>query len=164
MIMQKLLLQFLLIGIFTTSALPGFAGNRLQIDVQYVSDGDTLKAIIKPSGKAEWVRLAQIDAPEKNQPFGLESKAMLKNLLDCPSPLQLENIGRDKYDRIIGEIYCGGQSINAEMVQIGGAWVYTQYATDQTLADNENQARSEKLGLWAGTKPTAPWLWRKHNN
>lgn len=159
--MKKHLLQLLLIGILTSSTLPVFAADRLEIDVKYVSDGDTLKAIIKPSGEAEWVRLAQIDAPEKNQPFGLESKALLINLLDCPAPLQLENLGRDKYDRIIGEIYCGGQSINSEMVQIGGAWVYTRFATDPTMAGKENAAKEQQKGLWALSAPIAPWIWRR---
>ena len=159
--MKRKMHQLLLIAILTNCALPCYAGERIDLEVQYVSDGDTIKSFTESSAKAEWVRLAQIDAPEKNQPFGLESKAMLKNLLDCPAPLQLEAIGRDRYKRIIGEIYCGGQSINKQMVQHGGAWFYTKYATDPNLAAIENEARVAKIGLWAAPNAIAPWAWRK---
>jgi len=154
------ILQFLIFAILTTSTLPCFADIRFGLKVQYVSDGDTLKAILS-NGESEWVRLAQIDAPEKNQPFGLESKALLKNLLDCPSPLQLKSIGRDKYKRIIGEIFCADESINRKMVLIGGAWVYREYATHPAIVVEEKQAKAEKLGLWAAPNPIPPWIWRK---
>ncbi|RYY19600.1 MAG: thermonuclease family protein, partial [Cytophagaceae bacterium] len=47
-----------------------------------VSDGDTLKARCGQPGAYEQVtiRLAEIDAPEKSQPFGQRSKDHLSDL------------------------------------------------------------------------------------
>jgi endonuclease YncB( thermonuclease family) len=44
-----------------------------------VSDGDTLTVLI--SGRQTKVRLAEIDAPEKRQPFGERSKQSLSDLV-----------------------------------------------------------------------------------
>ncbi len=44
----------------------------------------------------------------------------------------------------------------------GLAWHYKKYSDDKRLADDENNARLKKLGLWGGShKPIAPWDWRK---
>lgn len=44
-----------------------------------ISDGDTLKARCGPEGARQTitVRLAEIDAPEKHQPFGMRSREHL---------------------------------------------------------------------------------------
>lgn len=49
------------------------------------------------------------------------------------------------------------------MVQSGAAWVYEHYNTDNALADLQQEARSQKRGLWADPNPVPPWEWRhKH--
>jgi endonuclease YncB( thermonuclease family) len=56
----------------------------------------------------------------------------------------------------------GGRSLNQELVGVGLAWWYRQYAPgDRTLASLEAQARSEKRGLWSEKEPVPPWEWRK---
>lgn len=46
------------------------------------------------------------------------------------------------------------------MVSRGYAWNYDQYcgARYQSI---ENQARSARRGLWAGSNPIEPWNWRR---
>ena len=52
--------------------------------------------------------------------------------------------------------------LNRELVKHGFAWHYKQYSDSQQLADDEDNARLKKLGLWGGShKPIAPWDWRK---
>lgn len=53
---------------------------EIQVWVVAVSDGDTVRVI--PEGETEpiVVRLAGIDAPEKDQPYGAESTALLESL------------------------------------------------------------------------------------
>ena len=39
---------------------------------------------------------------------------------------------------------------------------FKQCSDDKRLADDEDNARLKKLGLWGGShKPIAPWDWRK---
>src|ERR1035438_2695269 len=45
-----------------------------------VLDGDTV-SVLTPEKEEVRVRLAEIDAPEKNQPFGMNSKKMLSDLI-----------------------------------------------------------------------------------
>ena len=53
--------------------------------------------------------------------------------------------------------------LNRELVRRGLAWHYKEYSDDKRLADDENSARSKKLGLWGGDErssisihPTSP--------
>jgi endonuclease YncB( thermonuclease family) len=74
----------------------------------------------------------------------------------------VEEAGRDRYGRVIGTVYVSGGSVNAQMVELGMAWVYRRYAKDSVLFELERQARADKRGLWADTDPVAPWEYR-HN-
>jgi endonuclease YncB( thermonuclease family) len=35
--------------------------------------------------------------------------------------------------------------------------------TDQTFYEDQNYARSRKLGLWESNDPIQPWEWRKRD-
>ncbi|EGP2790476.1 TPA: thermonuclease family protein, partial [Escherichia coli] len=65
------------------------------------------------------------------------------------------------YGRIIGRVFTtGGSEANRFMVQSGAAWVYEHYNTDNDLATLQQEARSQKRGLWADPNPVPPWEWR----
>lgn len=67
----------------------------------------------------------------------------------------------DRYYRIIGRVFTtGGSEANRFMVQSGAAWVYEHYNTDNDLATLQQEARSQKRGLWADPNPVPPWEWR----
>jgi endonuclease YncB( thermonuclease family) len=74
----------------------------------------------------------------------------------------VEEAGRDRYGRVIGTVYVSGGSVNAQMVELGMAWVYRRYAKDSALFELERQAQADKRGLWADPDPVAPWECR-HN-
>ena len=81
--------------------------------------------------------------------------------------VRLVTHGEDRYERTIADIYLATDDaedlfLNRELVKAGLAWHYKQYSDDQQLADDEDNARMKKLGLWGGShKPIAPWDWRK---
>ena len=124
-----------------------------------VADGDTFYVLI--DGKSTRVRLAEVDAPEKSQPFGRKSEQSLRELVGKRN-VQLSWQGLDKYGRPVVRVAVAGVDVNAEQVRRGMAWVYRQYSNDGALIRLENDARTAKRGLWADSKPVAPWAWR-HN-
>lgn len=123
-----------------------------------VMDGDTL-AVLDAGNQEHRVRLAEIDAPEKRQPYGQRSKQSLSGLCFGRDAV-IEDRGRDRYGRIIGRVNCGGVDTSAEQVRRGMAWVYDRYVTDRTLYAIQEEARAARLGLWSDPAPVPPWEYR----
>lgn len=131
---MKLLLPTIAL-VFSFSAWADFTGNVIG-----VADGDTL-TILDTHMVQRKIRLAEIDSPEKRQPFGNKSKQALSALVYGKAVLVVEQ-GHDKYKRTIGRVYYGNVDVNAEQVRHGMAWVYRKYApTDSPLYAIENEAR-----------------------
>ncbi len=121
-----------------------------------VHDGDTLKL---DDGRT--IRLSGIDAPEIAQPFGIESRDLLLKLTR-KKMIRVEFHGRDRYGRMIGELFVGKRSINRSMVSRGAAWWFRRYAQkDTSLRSLESSAREHRNGLWKSPDAVAPWKWRK---
>lgn len=111
------------------------------IYVSQVLDGDTFEA----NGKR--YRIAEIDAPEKSQTFGNESKLYLQSLIKN-KPIKIIPVTTDKYGRQIVKVFVGENYIAEEMVKNGFAWHYERYSKNQRLAELEISARQNKKGLW----------------
>lgn len=131
-----------------------------------ISDGDTIQANF--GGKKTTIRLACIDAPEKKQLGGEESTDKLKQLLPIGQNIKLRLVNRDRYKRLIGEIYLNNQSVNLQMVTEGQAVVYRQYLsgcfdTKDSFLDAESKAKNQRLGFWSQSNPIMPWEFRKMN-
>jgi endonuclease YncB( thermonuclease family) len=123
-----------------------------------VMDGDTVLAL--KGGQKIKVRLANIDAPEKDQAYGMASRqAMVDRTLKKWVHVKTQAI--DKYGRTVAELSIDGHSINEEQVQNGMAWEYSHYHSNKTYIALEAEARSAHRGLWADANPTPPWEWRK---
>jgi endonuclease YncB( thermonuclease family) len=127
-----------------------------------IADGDTL-TVLTDSKRQHKIRLAEIDAPEKHQPFGTKSKQSLSHLC-FGKEAEIAPRVKDRYQRIVARVKCDGVDANAEQVNRGMAWVYRRYAKDHDLYVLEHGAKVEKRGLWADSSPTPPWQWRKNSN
>lgn len=123
-----------------------------------VSDGDTFYMVI--DGQPTRMRLAQIDAPEKAQPFGRRAEQSLRELIGKREVIATWT-QVDRYGRPIVEVGADGVNVNAEQVRRGFAWVYRRYATDRRLFDLQAEARSSGRGLWADPNAVEPWVWRQ---
>jgi endonuclease YncB( thermonuclease family) len=124
-----------------------------------IADGDTLTLLV---GREQVrIRLAQIDAPESNQPYGKKSKAAL-SALAFQKQARVEVVDIDRYGRTVGEVFVDGIDVNHEMVREGHAWAYTQYSHSTEIIELEDHARTEKKGLWAlpESQREPPWIWR----
>jgi endonuclease YncB( thermonuclease family) len=130
---------------------PGFAAaDPLSGRVVAVIDGDTL-AIEDGGKRVHRVRLAEIDAPEKGQPFYVESARSLARV--CHRKEATPDDGKEQ---------CGGVDAGVEQVRRGMAWSRArQTSPGSLLYEAEAHARLRQLGLWAGEKPVPPWEWRK---
>jgi len=105
------------------------------------------------------VRLAEIDAPEKGQPWGNRSKQHLTTVC-FNKPAEVRLASRDRYGRGVARVSCAGVDANTEQVRSGMAWVFTRYVEDWTLFGVQRDARVAKVGLWTDEQPVPPWEWR----
>lgn len=131
---------------------------QLDGQVVAVADGDTLT--ILQDGERVRVRLAEIDAPESDQPFGPESTASLRALC-AGKAATLASSGKDQYQRVVARVSCGGVDTSDEQVRRGLAWVYDSYVVDRSLYTVQDAARKAQRGLWADPAPVPPWQWRR---
>jgi endonuclease YncB( thermonuclease family) len=124
-----------------------------------ISDGDTLTLLV--DREQVRIRLAQIDAPESNQPYGKNAKAAL-SAFAFGRRARVEVVDIDRYGRTVGEVFVDGIDVNREMVREGHAWAYTKYSQSTEIIELEDSARNAKKGLWAlpENQREPPWLWR----
>ena len=124
-------------------------------------DGDTIEVLREQNPVR--VRLLNIDAPEKKQPFGRWSTNQLKTLV-AGNPVKVTYQNTDRYGRVLGMVETKFINVNRTMVIYGAAWVYDKYNTDKSLPDLQKEAQEQKRGLWADSDPLPPWEWRIKNN
>ncbi|WP_042958380.1 thermonuclease family protein [Erwinia tasmaniensis] len=131
---------------------------KIQGKVVRVLDGDTIEVLNKKIPVR--VRLINIDAPEKKQPYGRWSTSQLKELI-AGQRVTVAYTQKDRYGRVLGRVVTtNGVEANSYMVQSGAAWVYDQYNADPSLPALQREAIEQKRGLWAGNQPVPPWEWR----
>lgn len=124
-----------------------------------ILDGDRLT--IQDSQKRKYrIRLGEIDAPQRNQAFGPQSRASLSKLC-LGKPAQVEWQAKDHNDRYRGQVTCNGVDASAEQVRAGMAWVSpASTKPGSPLYELEAYARIRGLGLWADSDPVPPWEWK----
>ena len=130
--------------------------------VTRIIDGDSL--IVQHDDSSNKLRLRYIDAPEKSQDYGNESKKFLESLV-LHKYILVSTEYNDRYGRQLADIYIHNDKesiyINAKMIKSGNAWVYRTYRSNTYLMNLENHARINKKGLWISRNPIEPYLFRK---
>lgn len=141
-----------------------------------ITDGDTLT--VACDGIPEKIRLVDVDAPEKSQPFGRAAKKYLSDLAYMHE-VTIVRRGRDRYGRTLATVTLADgrsprqlmpgsehqisahQSVNAALLEAGYAWVYRGKAKDPEFHTLEASARAAHRGLWSDADAMAPWDFRK---
>lgn len=127
----------------------------------HIIDGDTLDL------NGTRIRLYGIDAPEKAQTCmrgsrewacGTEATAALVKMIGNQQ-LVCETRDTDRYGRSVSTCEAGGVSVNTWMVRNGWAVAYRQYG-GAIYDANEDAAKADRLGVWAG-QFDMPWDWRR---
>ena len=133
--------------------------------VDSISDGDSFIARL-PDGRRIGVRIAGIDAPEKDQPWADAARSYLTQALGRES-LQIEPLKTDPFGRQVAVVRTGDEDVGLMLVRAGLAWHFVRYAADQSAEDRaayalaEREARTARRGLWADPAPVAPWVHRQ---
>jgi len=82
-------------------------GKRFRATVKEVIDGDTFKT-------ANRIRLENVDAPEMSQSGGSDAKQKLESLISGKEVVYEEQ-ARDKYGRIVAQVWVNGKNVNDAM-------------------------------------------------
>lgn len=134
-----------------------------------VSDGDTITLDI--DDQKVRCRLYGIDAPEKKQPYGEDSRRYLMQMV-LGKDVGYEIKGTDMYHRSICVLSIvtpqGEKVVNEQMLEMGMAWAYVQYlkkdrADLKNYLELQTSAMKKKIGLWQDSNPQAPWEYRRAN-
>jgi endonuclease YncB( thermonuclease family) len=129
--------------------------------VTKVFDGDTCE-VRRADGQREVLRFQGVDAPERDQPFGEEAAAFVRDSI-LEEDVKVLAFGRDStsQQRLLAEIVLpSGARLNEELVRRGLAWWFYHYSRDRSLAELELKAKMESRGLFAERNPIYPRNWR----
>ena len=151
------MLKILLISFSSAILLLG-NHNACALEITRFYDGDTVK--IKDGAYEYKLRLIDIDAPERNQEYGIKSRRALMDFCEN-TQVQVYLYGTDKYKRKLGKLHCNNLDANQWMVENGHAWFYKRFSMNYMLDIAHQNAKQEKLGLWQSEYALPPWQWRK---
>jgi micrococcal nuclease len=137
----------------------GYSQTLLTGKVIGIKDGDTV-VVIDKLNNTTILRLAEVDCPEKKQPFGTKAKQFTSDAVYLKNVTYIVT-EKDRYGRSVAKIYFKNKYLSAEIIKKGMGWQYKKYSTSKELAQFEQQARSKKIGLWIDPNPIYPSEWRK---
>ncbi len=148
----------LAVMLLTTSA---FAKDYIKGEVEEIISGDTF--IVETKHGDVKVKLYGVEAPEKNQEYGRESRKLLGDLID-DEDVKIIPVHATKSGTLIGKVYLDGDYINAAMIKAGAAWYDDDHADDSKLEKAEKWARKHEVGIWSHRDPTPPWKYKKDHH
>ena len=155
--MRRTLILFLLLA-YSSSVV---CAEEFFAKVIAVLDGDTV--LVQRGARNSRplkVRLAEIDAPEKAQEYGMASRQSLSELV-LKKLVHVNSQAVDNYGRLLAHLVVDGRSVNEEQVRRGMAWEYSSYHSNKAYIALQSEAQQARRGLWAQANNTPPWQWRK---
>jgi micrococcal nuclease len=131
----------------------------LTLTLPVAVDGDTVQS------RDSFVRLVQINTPEKGECYYEKATAYTQNFLKLKGKLVLtkdKNLDSfDEYGRALGYLTKGNRNLNLELVKYGYAKPYFykgmrgKYAN--LIEKYARQAKANRLGLWKCNDRSAQW-------
>lgn len=125
-----------------------------------ITDGDTFTLLTADKQQVK-VRVAEIDAPERGQPYANRSRQQLAGLI-FQKEVTVHVQVVDRYNRPVGRPRVGATDVTVEMIRSGAAWVYRSYSDDVELYELEREAKAGHRGLWSlpEYQRVPPWEYR----
>jgi micrococcal nuclease len=152
-------MKWLLLCLLALLVVPHVYAEMIRGEVIAIRDADTI-ALIDDNNEEIWVRLAEIDLPEKFQFHGDIAREVLKEKT-YKKRVRIELQGEDPYGRLIGNVYVEDDWINRELVEEGHAWHFRHHSNNPELEYAEKTARADGLNLWEQDSPMPPWEFRE---
>jgi len=129
--------------------------------VASVIDGDTIEV------RGVRIRFDGVDAPEARQICTKDGKSWRCGAASANAlheylgrrTVKCQNMGTDRYKRMIGRCSVGDTDLNSWLVRHGWALDYEKYSGGLYRAEEE-AARAAKDGIWSSTF-VVPWDWRR---
>ncbi len=139
-----------------------FGVETYQATVVGITDGDTIK-VLRAGNEQVKIRLAEIDCPERKQPWGTKAKQAVSELV-MGRTVKIEVIDVDRYGRTVGKVFVDEQNVNRALVEDGHCWAYVEYVRDTQLPVLQEQAKAASRGLWQlpESERMPPWEWRRN--
>lgn len=138
----------------------GYSQTYLYAKVVGIKDGDTV-VVLDSLNNQITLRLAEVDCPEKSQPFGTKAKQFTSDQIYLKT-IKYVVTDTDRYGRSIAMIYYDEDNkyLSAEIIKAGMGWHYKRYSTSKELSLLEDNAKKHKIGLWVDNNPINPSEWR----
>lgn len=138
-----------------------FCQTTLTAKVVGIKDGDTV-VVLDSLNNQTTLRLAEVDCPEKSQPYGTKAKQFTSDQIYLKT-IKYMITDTDRYGRSIAMIYYDEDNkyLSAEIIKAGMGWHYKRYSTSKELAQLEVNAKKNKIGLWIDNNPIEPSEWRR---
>lgn len=148
---KTLIFLLLFTGLYSQQVLTG--------KVIAVTDGDTFKLLTPDSAQVK-VRIANIDCPERKQPFYQRAKQFTSQAI-FNKTVTLKVLKKDRYRRWIAQVfYNDSLELGQELLKHGYAWHFVKYSKDTTLQELQDRVKANKLGLFSDPHAIPPWQWR----
>jgi endonuclease YncB( thermonuclease family) len=154
-----------ILAVVLLAALAAARAETLTGKVVRITDGDTITVLDEQNAQHK-IRIAGIDAPERKQAYYEASRQNLARLA-FGRVVTVQWRKKDRYRRVVGNLFVDGQDVGLSQVREGYAWWYREYSRDQSPRDRaryeaaELQARSNRRGLWQDPHPLQPQLKRR---
>lgn len=137
-----------------------YASDKIEVQLKKCVDGDTARFIYK--NEEIKARFLAIDTPEsvhptkEAEPFGKEASEYTCQKLTNANKIVLEYDPKsdktDKYDRHLVWVYVDDMLLQKDLISKGYAkveYIYGKYKYLDELEIIEQEAKSEKLGIWS---------------
>jgi endonuclease YncB( thermonuclease family) len=128
-----------------------------------ITDGDTL-TVLDGHSQQHKVRIAGIDAPEREQAFFEKSRQNLARV----SMDQRATVHWYKKDRkrLVANVFVSGYDVGLTQVRDGMAWHFKRFEREQSSKARaeytaaELDAKVNRRGIWGDQAAMPPWEWR----
>lgn len=157
-VLKSFCVGMLVLGILISPNLASAKQYTITGKATSVVDGDTFR-FLGQDQIIHVIRVWGIDCPEKKQKFGDRATSFLTSLI-VEKPLRLLVKSKDKYGRLVCQVFHEDMDIGLTMVRMGFAWHYVSITKNKALANAQAEAKRQQLGLWSDPDPTPPWVYR----
>lgn len=126
--------------------------------VMSVIDGNNI--VILSDSDALRVRFIAMECPELDQPFGLQAKQYVADLV-LGKEVWVDVKGQDHDNRLLCTVIVEGREVAKEVIKAGLAWYEPRLIYLPQLAEVQKEAKSKKIGLWAYSGSKHPRFFRQ---